>query len=74
VLQINIIEIDDDGGQYANMHLPFNVDAAEYTAKKILAVPRCCQNRKGTQDRLRVNDGVAIRGRDANEQEEIVKL
>jgi hypothetical protein len=55
VLQININEMDDDGGAYANKYLLFAVDPAEYTGKKVLAVPRCCQRRKGTQDRGRVN-------------------
>lgn len=58
VLQINIIEMDDDEGAYANEHLPFPVDPAEYTGKRVLAVPRCCQKRKGTQDRARVNESV----------------
>jgi hypothetical protein len=31
------------------------------TGRKVLAVPRCCQRRKGTTDRPRVNDGVAMR-------------
>ncbi|KAI0896288.1 hypothetical protein F4806DRAFT_57277 [Annulohypoxylon nitens] len=71
VLQINIIEIDDDGGAYANKYLPFVVDPAEYTGKKILAVPRCCQKRKGTQDRARINDLVIERderGRNATNE------
>lgn len=55
VLQLNIIEIESDNGVYANTWLSFAVDAAEYTGKKVLAVPRCCQKRKGTQDRWRVN-------------------
>ncbi|KAI1746374.1 hypothetical protein F4680DRAFT_19386 [Xylaria scruposa] len=58
VLQINIIEIEDDNGVYANKYMPFHVDPAEYTGKRVLAVPRCCQNRKGTTDRGRVNEGV----------------
>jgi hypothetical protein len=55
VLQINIIEIEDDNGIYANTWLSFAVDPAEFIGKKVLAVPRCCQKRKGTQDRWRVN-------------------
>lgn len=55
ILQINIIEMDDDGGEYANTYLPFEVNPADYTGKKVLAVPRCCQKRKGTQDRSRIN-------------------
>ncbi|KAI1763128.1 hypothetical protein GGR53DRAFT_498665 [Hypoxylon sp. FL1150] len=58
VLQINIFEIDSDDGEYANTYLPFTIDPAEYIGKKILAVPRCCQKRKGTTDRSRVNGSV----------------
>jgi hypothetical protein len=64
VLQINIIEMDNDGGAYATEHLPFAVNPAEYRGKKVLAVPRCCQKRKGTQDRERVNGSVAERDRE----------
>lgn len=60
VLQINIIEIDSDQGAYANEHLAFDVEPAQYE-KKVLAVLRCCQNRKGTQDRSRVNGEVKDR-------------
>lgn len=59
MLQINIFEIDEDDGEYANTYLPFQVDAAEYVGKEILAVPRCCQKRKGTTDRSRVKGSVA---------------
>ncbi|QKX53888.1 uncharacterized protein TRUGW13939_00968 [Talaromyces rugulosus] len=55
VLQINIIEVEDDNGVYANTWLLFAVDPGEFIGKKVLAVPRCCQKRKGTQDRWRVN-------------------
>lgn len=55
VLQINIIEIEEDNGVYANTWLSFTVDPAEFIGRKVLAVPRCCQKRKGTQDRWRVN-------------------
>ncbi|RJE26866.1 hypothetical protein PHISCL_00778 [Aspergillus sclerotialis] len=55
VLQINIIEIEDDNGVYANTWLLFKVDPTEFIGKKVLAVPRCCQKRKGTQDHWRVN-------------------
>jgi len=61
VLQINIIETDDDQGAYANKYLPFKVEPMG-SQKKVLAVPRCCQIRKGTQDRSRVNDSVNARG------------
>ncbi|CAG8227556.1 unnamed protein product [Penicillium salamii] len=61
VLQINIVEIEDDEGVYANKHKPFEIDPMEYIGKKVLAVPRCCQNRKGTTDRVRVNDAVNAR-------------
>lgn len=66
-MQININEMDHDGGAYANKYLLFTVDPAEYTGRRALAVPRCCQKRKGTQDRSRINfmvaerDGVADR-------------
>lgn len=55
VLQINIIEIEDNNGVYANTWLLFTVDPVDFIGKKVLAVPRCCQKRKGTQDRWRVN-------------------
>ncbi|KAI6088039.1 hypothetical protein F4821DRAFT_99133 [Hypoxylon rubiginosum] len=61
VLQINILEMDEDEGEYANKYLLSTVDPAEYIGKKILAVPRCCQKRKGTTDRSRVNGSVAQR-------------
>lgn len=61
VLQINICELDEDEGEYANTYLPLTVDPAEYIGKKILAVPRCCQKRKGTTDRSRVNGSVTQR-------------
>lgn len=60
VLQINILEIEDDGGIYANINKgsSFKLDPAEYIRKKVLGLPRCCQRRKGTTDRRRVNDAV----------------
>ncbi|KJZ68410.1 hypothetical protein HIM_12198 [Hirsutella minnesotensis 3608] len=61
VLQINIIEVEDDDGEYANRWLPFQVDASTYRGQRVLAVPRCCQKRKGTQDRRKVNESVAER-------------
>lgn len=61
VLTINIIEIEADNGEYANEVLPFSINPADYIGKKILAVPRCCQKRKGSQDRKRVNGAVAER-------------
>ncbi|GAB1312194.1 SnoaL-like domain-containing protein [Madurella fahalii] len=69
VLQINIIELEIDsgpfahGGAYANEYLLFAIDPADYIGKKVLAVPRCCQKRKGTQDRMRVNSSVVERDR-----------
>ncbi|KAL4916010.1 hypothetical protein BDW62DRAFT_212304 [Aspergillus aurantiobrunneus] len=53
VLQINIIGIQDDNGVYANTHGEVPVGPAEYIGKKVLAVPRCCQKRKGRTDRRR---------------------
>lgn len=67
MLQININEMDDDEGVYANKYLAFAVDWGEYTGKRILAVPRCCQRRKGTTDRVRINDGVVRK--DANKEQ-----
>lgn len=58
VLQINLIEIEEDHGIYANTWLSLAVDPTEFIDKKVLAVPRCCHKRKGTQDRWRVNTGV----------------
>jgi hypothetical protein len=67
VLVINIIEVDNtggvyaDGGNYANQVLLFAINPTDYTGKKVLAVPRCCQHKKGTQDRRRINSEVAER-------------
>lgn len=61
VLQINIFEIEDDGGIYANEGSCFEINPADYIGKRVLALPRCCQKRKGTTDRRRVNDGVSTR-------------
>ncbi|KAF2736380.1 hypothetical protein EJ04DRAFT_533635 [Polyplosphaeria fusca] len=61
VLAISIIEVDNDRGAFANQHLLFSVDSTEYTEKKVLAVPRCCQHKKGTQDQRRINGEVAER-------------
>ena len=64
---INIIEVDNDGGEYAdggkyaNEVLLFPVNPTDYTGKKVLAVPRCCQHKKGTQDRRLINGLVAER-------------
>lgn len=55
------LEIDDDGGEYANTYLPFSINPAEDSGEKVLAVPRCCKKRKGTQGRPRINDSVAER-------------
>jgi hypothetical protein len=48
VLAISIIEVDNDRGAFANKVLLFQVDPTEYTGKKVLVVPRCCQVKKGT--------------------------
>jgi hypothetical protein len=63
VLAISIIEVDNDGGAFANQNLLFTVDPKDYTGKKVLAVPRCCQVKKGTQDRRRINGAVAEQDR-----------
>ena len=51
----------------SNLPLLMDMDPAEYTGKKVLAVPRCCQKRKGTQDCERVNGSVAKRVREMKE-------
>ena len=61
VLAISIIEVDNDGGAFANKVLPFSIDPTEYTGKKILGVPRCYEIKKGTQDRQRWNSLVVER-------------
>lgn len=67
VLQINIIELEIDEGpfangvEYAHQCLLFTVNPADYIGKKVLAVPRCRQKRRGTQDRGRINSSVAER-------------
>jgi hypothetical protein len=73
VLQINIIEMEVNdgpfahGAAYANEHLLFPVYPADYVGTKVLAVPRCCQKRKGSQDRKRINSSVAERDSEAKE-------
>jgi hypothetical protein len=70
---INIIEVDNgggvyaDGGVYASEVLPFHINPIEYTEKKVLAVPRCCQHKKGTQDRRRINSEVTERDSEIRE-------
>ncbi|KAL7934057.1 hypothetical protein V8C35DRAFT_327498 [Trichoderma chlorosporum] len=76
VLQINIVEIESDDAEYANTYNSFMVDPADYIGKKILAVPRCCQKRKGTTDRSRVNGSVTHRDlvRQGFDQEAMMNL
>jgi hypothetical protein len=64
VLAISIIEVDHDGGAFANKVLSFQIDPTEYTGKRVLAVPRCFQVKKGTQDRQRLNAEVAERDKE----------
>ncbi|KND86529.1 hypothetical protein TOPH_08823 [Tolypocladium ophioglossoides CBS 100239] len=61
VLQINIMPTEEDGSEETNKYLLFQVDVTEYAGKRVLAVSRCCQKRKGTSDRRRVNDEVNAR-------------
>lgn len=61
VMQINVIEVETDNGVNANQYLDLTVDPDEFIGKKVLAVPRCCQKRKGTTDRMRANDNVERR-------------
>ena len=72
VLVINIIEIESDAGEYANQYLPFPSNLSDYMGTKVLAVPRCCQKRKGTQDRKRVNLGV--RDRSLHERDGVLTM
>ncbi|KAL3419977.1 hypothetical protein PVAG01_08476 [Phlyctema vagabunda] len=65
LLAISIIEVDNDQGAFPNKVLLFQIDPTECTGKKVLAVPRCCQVKKGTQDRQRCNAEVAERDREA---------
>ena len=61
VLAISIIELEADSGEFANgiefanTYLYTKFDPDDYIGKRILAVPRCCQLKKGTQDRSRIN-------------------
>lgn len=61
VLQINIFEMEEDNGAYAREGTLFSVDPAKYVGVRILAVPRCCQKRKGATDRIRINSSVQTR-------------
>ncbi|KAK6538612.1 hypothetical protein TWF694_010190 [Orbilia ellipsospora] len=60
VLMLNIFEMDDDNGEFANKHLLFSVDPADYEGK-VLTTPRCCQKKKGSMDRKNMNEMVAER-------------
>ncbi|ATY61272.1 hypothetical protein A9K55_005463 [Cordyceps militaris] len=61
VLVINIIELEVEVGDYAGGQefaskvLLFPVQKMDYAGKKVLAVPRCCQIKKGTTDRKLIN-------------------
>ena len=61
VLAINIIELEAESGEFADgiefakRYLHVKIDPDEYIGKRILAVPRCCQLKKGTQDQSRTN-------------------
>ena len=67
MLVISIIELEAESGEFANgiefarqwLHTEFNPD--EYIGKRVLAVPRCCQLKRGTQDRSRINSLVGYR-------------
>jgi ribulose-5-phosphate 4-epimerase/fuculose-1-phosphate aldolase len=61
VLQINIFKIKDNKGIYANKSSCFEINLAVYTRKKVLALPKYCQKKKGTTDQKRVNNAVNIR-------------
>ncbi|KAF2726882.1 hypothetical protein EJ04DRAFT_570870 [Polyplosphaeria fusca] len=67
VLAVNIIEMEENSGEYANgveyarkyLHVPVALE--EYSGTKVLAVPRCCQKKRGTTDRARINTDVQKR-------------
>ncbi|KAF1992681.1 hypothetical protein P154DRAFT_452359, partial [Amniculicola lignicola CBS 123094] len=42
VLAISIIEVDNNGGTFANKYLLLLVDSTEYIGKKVLTILRCC--------------------------------
>ncbi|KAF2457061.1 hypothetical protein BDY21DRAFT_33193 [Lineolata rhizophorae] len=68
VLAVNIIEMEEDGGKYARQHFRVEVDPKEYLGNKVLAVPRCCQKKRGTTDRARINSDVEWRVRRTTKQ------
>lgn len=72
VLVINIIEVDDGGGAYADSGiyasevLLFSINLEEFTGRRVLAVPRCCQKKKGTRDQRLINNQAAERDIETN--------
>jgi hypothetical protein len=70
---INIIEVDYDKGAFAKEVLAFSIVPTEYTGKKVLAVPRCCQKKRGTQDRERINRLVVERDGENQTQDVVTK-
>ena len=70
---MNIIEMEEHSGPYANgfeyaqKHLRVQVDLKEYLGTKVLAVPRCCQWKKGSTDRTRINTDVQRRAQKLKE-------
>ncbi|KAH8727705.1 hypothetical protein GQ44DRAFT_787882 [Phaeosphaeriaceae sp. PMI808] len=67
VLAVNIIEMENNSGEYANgieyvrRYLRVYVNVGEYSGTEVLAVPRCCQKKQGTTDRTRINTDVQRR-------------
>ncbi|EPS35188.1 hypothetical protein H072_11589 [Dactylellina haptotyla CBS 200.50] len=59
-LMLNIFEMDNDNGEFANNNLLFSVDPADYEGK-VLTIPRCCQKKRGSMDRKTMNGRVAER-------------
>ncbi|KAF2786079.1 hypothetical protein K505DRAFT_354678 [Melanomma pulvis-pyrius CBS 109.77] len=74
VLAVNIIEMEEQSGEYANgieyaqKYLRLQVDPTEYFGTKVLAVPRCCQWKKGSTDRTRINTDVQKRAQKAKDE------
>ncbi|KAI9667755.1 MAG: hypothetical protein M1821_000572 [Bathelium mastoideum] len=67
ILQINIIETFvssgpyADGLAYAKEWVRPSIGSEVHGEGKVPAIPRCCQNRKGTTDRWRTNQMVKLR-------------
>lgn len=50
-----------NGIEFARTYLRIQINAEDYRGIKVLAVPRCCQKKNGTQDWDRINSDVQMR-------------